>query len=94
MTNIVDLQEARKERTPHAAGKAVCISCKHEFVYVAQVGILWFDCPSCGLEKATWKYTFGLKSGTEFKVCVCGNELFYITRTGHLCALCGNLHKG
>ena len=78
---------------PHATGEAVCISCKHEFIAVAPVGEVWFDCPECGIEKATWKYVFKFKAGTEIRVCACGNELFYLTREGHACALCGKYQQ-
>lgn len=89
MSEVIQLNDHR----PHAAGAAICISCKHEHVAVAPTGTVWFDCPACGLEKATWKYTFQFKPGTEIRVCACGNELFYITRVGHSCALCGKYQE-
>lgn len=78
---------------PHAAGEAICISCKYEFVSVTRTGVVWFECPSCGVEKATWKYRFDFVPGTEVRVCQCGNELFYLSRAGHLCALCGTYQE-
>ena len=89
VSNVVSLDSRR----PHHACPAVCISCKFEFTAVAPAGVLWFDCPECGLEKATWKHTFSFVKGTLIRSCDCGNALFFQSQDGILCALCGKMHE-
>lgn len=85
--NVIDISSRR----PHYARAAICLSCKSEFTAVALAGALWFECPHCGLEKATWKHTFEFAKGTLIRSCACGNPLFYQSHDGIMCALCGEV---
>lgn len=72
-----------------AAGEAFCISCDHKWAAVAPTGSLFFECPGCRRFTGRWKFTFGVPSGLQVRGCNCGNQLFYLTPEGHLCANCG-----
>lgn len=74
---------------PHGAGLARCICCKHEWHATAPVGTLWFECPSCGIHKGTWKYPYYTPVGSLYLACACDNWLFVITPDGVLCPNCG-----
>lgn len=73
----------------HGAGTAFCIGCRHEWAAVAPTGCTAFECPACGAHKGKWKFEFYPPEGQMIRVCGCGNELFYLTPEGHLCANCG-----
>lgn len=72
---------------PHGAGTALCIDCRHEWEAAVPIGTEWFECPSCHTHKARWKFTF--YPSDMVRQCNCGNQLFYMTPEGHLCANCG-----
>lgn len=74
---------------PHMTGKARCIQCGHEWVAVAPVGTVFLECPECRTEKGRFIGACAPQEGTEVRECNCGNQLFYLTREGHMCANCG-----
>lgn len=39
--------------------------------------------------KGKWKFEFAPSEGQMVRECNCGNQLFYLTPDGHLCANCG-----
>ncbi len=82
---------AEPEEPPiqHGSGEAFCLSCKHVWQAVAPTGIEAFECPSCQRFTGHWKYEFAPGPGQSVRVCNCGNQLFYLTPDGHLCANCG-----
>lgn len=73
----------------HGSGQAFCFACKHEWVGVVPTGVTEFECPSCGTMKGRWKFEFAPSGDQEVRVCGCSNQLFYLTREGHMCANCG-----
>lgn len=83
------LQFEKKEKW--ASGKAICMSCKHEEITVAPVGIIDMECSSCGSMKSRWKYEF--RPDEDISTCNCGNQMFYMTRSGHFCPNCGQYQK-
>lgn len=88
MSNVIQLP-TREERSPHGAGEAICICCKHVWRAVAPVGVTFFECPECGTHKGTWKYPYHTPVGELYLACDCDNWLFVITPTGALCPNCG-----
>lgn len=88
MTNVIQLFKKEKD-SPHATGDAFCYQCKHTWVAVAPVGTVQLECPECRTLKGLFKFGFAFEDGQLVRVCNCGNELFYLTPEGHLCANCG-----
>ena len=39
--------------------------------------------------KGKWRFEFQPAPGQMVRECNCGNQLFYLTTDGHLCANCG-----
>jgi hypothetical protein len=70
-------------------GEAFCIGCKHTWVAVAPTGTVDLECPKCKCEKGRWKFLFYPNEGQLIRVCNCGNQLFFLTPEGHMCANCG-----
>jgi hypothetical protein len=73
----------------HAAGEAFCICCGHTWIAVAPTGTTQLECPECHTMKGHWKFEFAPSPGELVRECNCGNQLFYLTPQGHLCANCG-----
>lgn len=71
------------------AGEAFCIACGHEWAAVAETGTLELECPSCKTMKGKYRFEFQPSPGSLVRECNCGNQLFYLTPEGHLCANCG-----
>lgn len=89
MPEVVNLAD----RKPHLAGKAICMACRHEFVSVAPVGSVLFDCPSCGAQKAHMRFACVIDGKPTWN-CTCGNDLFHITKEGCYCPNCGDWQTG
>lgn len=87
MSNILPFERQRPEQT--GAGEAFCIACDHSWVAVAPTGTTTFECPVCHTMKGKWKFEFAPSDGQLARTCNCGNQLFYLTPDGHLCANCG-----
>lgn len=76
-------------------GGAKCINCKREWYAIVQeepegepfAG--WLECPDCTLMRGRFNFTHVAPIGTGMWVCNCGNDLFHVTETGHLCPNCG-----
>lgn len=75
-------------------GAAKCINCKREWQAIVEEepgeefeG--WLECPSCSLMRGRFHYTHKVPIGTGMWTCNCGNDLFHVTETGHLCPNCG-----
>lgn len=71
------------------SGPAFCYACNHEWAAVAKTGTLALECPSCHRHTGRYKFEFQPPDNTMVRVCNCGNQLFYLTPEGHLCASCG-----
>lgn len=96
MSNVVPLArpsapEPEEHKEPTAAGPARCHSadCGHTWVAVAPVGTVNLECPKCGDRKGHWRFEFSPAEGEFVRECQCGNQLFYLTPEGHMCANCG-----
>jgi len=74
---------------PSMQGRAFCIQCGHSWEAVAPVGTVELECPGCKTMKGRFTFASAPESGTEVRECNCGNQLFYLTREGHMCANCG-----
>lgn len=87
MGEIVDFQAKKAEASPHRAGAARCLLCKHEWAAVSPVGTTGLQCPSCAGFGGIYK---GL-SATEYPQwqCKCGEYAFFIDLHGPYCAHCG-----
>lgn len=70
-------------------GEAFCIACDHTWIAVAETGTVTLECPSCHTMKGKFKFEFAPAEGQLVRVCNCGNQLFYLTPDGHMCANCG-----
>lgn len=84
--------EAANDSPQWGQGEAFCLACDHSWQAVAQTGkesLEGFECPSCHRHTGHWKFEFYPTEGTEVRTCDCANQLFYLTRQGHMCANCG-----
>lgn len=82
-------EPANDSDVPHGSGEAFCLACDHRWIAVSPVGETVFQCPSCKAHKGHWKFEFMPADGQLVRQCNCGNQLFYLTPDGHLCANCG-----
>lgn len=94
--NIVPLRP--EKRDPHVSGKARCLACKHEWVAVAPVGTIDFECPSCGLMRGAWMYPVQPHRDEKVWQCACGATTFWflILADGSnwlTCVGCGKDHQ-
>lgn len=87
MGDVINLQAERENRTPHITGRAFCISCRHRWVDVSPVGIVWLTCPECKAEMGV--RCFHVEHPGPYFSCPCGNELFQIHEQGAYCPNCG-----
>ena len=87
--NIVSFPTKPEQEERWFEGKAFCISCKHEWMAVAEPGSTPFECPNCSAVKGHWKYECTPHKDTLIRVCQCGNEYFLLTPEGHFCPNCG-----
>lgn len=87
VVTVVDLSAEREKRTPHSAGRARCLACKHEWVAVAPTGVTWMECPACLLERGRFVGQHEVEGPHWF--CPCGNNLYFATPEGLYCPNCG-----
>lgn len=89
MSNVVPFSKKPEPPKQWASGEAFCISCGHRWVAVVETGTKHFECPGC--RRHTGQYLFGFmpSEGQLVRSCNCGNQLFYLTPDGHMCANCG-----
>lgn len=73
---------------PHMQGRAICMGCSHSWQGVAPVGTTELECPECKTMKGRF-IAACIPENVEVRECNCGNQLFYLTREGHMCANCG-----
>lgn len=88
--NVISLEAAREERTPHLSGTLYCVGCQHKAVLVIPLSMAldWVECPACRLLKAK---LFGkiTEADTQHWTCNCGNDLFHVTPEHAYCPNCG-----
>ena len=85
MGEVIEL----RRKDPHGQGEAFCYQCNHTWQAVAPIGTTQLECPECHTMKGLWKFPFAPNEGQEVWQCNCGNQLFYLTPDGPLCANCG-----
>ena len=85
-TNVIAFKQ-REE--PRMHGKARCIQCNHVWQGVAHVGTVFLECPICKTMKGVFVGVCEPEDGVKIRECNCGNQLFYLTIEGHMCANCG-----
>lgn len=83
----VEAHPLDEEAVQHGQGTALCIACRHEWQAVVPTGTTEFECPACGTMKGKWKFEF--RPEAPVWTCNCGNDIFYMTELGHMCANCG-----
>ena len=86
MNNVIQL---RPKNDPHGSGEAFCLQCGHEWISVAPVGTVQLECPECHTMKGLFRFPFHFSEGQLVRECNCGNQLFYLSPEGHMCANCG-----
>lgn len=84
---VISFQDRLKSQT--MSGDAFCLQCGHQWVAVAPAGTVRLECPECHTEKGLFRFECVLPDETPTWTCHCGNQLFYLTPDGHLCANCG-----
>lgn len=89
---IIDLAAWKEENTPHLAGKAVCLSCRHQWAAVAPIGTVWLECPQCTLLRG--RFINPVERDCPHWYCHCGCDLFYATENGMYCPNCGTWQHG
>lgn len=87
MSNVIPF--VRTETVQHGVGEAFCLSCDHSWVAVVETGTECFECPGCHRHTGRFKFEFAPTEGQLVRTCRCGNQLFYLTPDGHMCASCG-----
>lgn len=85
---VVSLEQLRAEREPHLSGRAICLACRHEWVAVAPIEVIWLECPACTLERGRFVGA-AVKEDDKHWHCKCGNDLFRVTPGGYYCPNCG-----
>jgi hypothetical protein len=85
--DVVDLSARRLEKSPHRAGYARCLNCKHEWSAVAPIGVTTLECSQC----RTFQGVFlGVATTQRLQwQCVCGEFTFFIDEFSPYCAHCG-----
>jgi hypothetical protein len=86
MGNIISLE---RRQFQHARGEAFCFACDHRWQAIGSTGTTLFECPACRRMTGRWRFEFYPSPGQQVRECNCGNQLFYLTPDGHLCASCG-----
>ena len=89
LSNVIDFEKAKLERTQHTCGEAFCIGCGYEWIAVAPTGTTRFECPECKAFKGLYRFEFMPEEGQLVATCPCSNQLYYLTPEGHMCANCG-----
>ena len=78
-----------EQATQNGEGEAFCLQCGHEWYAVAPTGVTRLQCPECKTMKGLFRFEHCPKEGNLVRECNCGNQLFYLTPEGHMCANCG-----
>lgn len=84
MADVIDLSQRR----PHSTGEAMCLDCRHVWTAVAPSGVVWMECPACGLTRGRYKFQHQYEDKPHW-ACHCGNDLFHLTPDRIYCPNCG-----
>jgi hypothetical protein len=90
-SNVVKFPGA--DETKSVTGPARCMACRHTWQAVVshETRLEPLECSQCGAMKGILVMPYVPASGTPVWKCSCGNDLFYITRSGHVCPNCGEI---
>ena len=91
MAKIIKIEDRNVEK-PTISGDAVCIICKHRWKDVAPLGTEWLECPKCSVSRG--HFVYAVVRDIPHWFCGCGNKLFYMTKYGVDCPVCGNWQQG
>ena len=91
--SVITFRPRQPEPDPCMTGPARCMCCGREWQAVAPTGVLFLECPECHTEKGVFVGACWPEEGTEVRECNCGNQLFVLTREGHLCPNCGTYQR-
>jgi len=80
-------REPAEEDGPHLTGKALCTTCAYEWEAVAPVGTVHLECPACARLQGVFKNA--VEPETAWACHCSGNQLFFLTRAGAMCRMCG-----
>ena len=69
------------------SGESKCLNCDYEWVAVAPVGTVSFECPKCSTFKGVW-FGIALPQKPVWE-CECGCHHFFITPSHAYCCHCG-----
>lgn len=93
MSDVIDLHQARIERSPHGAGPCKCLVCGMQWIGVAPVGYYAFECPGCHSVKGVRESMFNPPEGVASLECDCGNALMIVLQGFQaFCPICGKTH--
>jgi hypothetical protein len=87
--SVVRFPLLKEPEVQHGYGEAFCIACNCTWGACAPTGTTVLECPNCKAMKGHFKFKFAPADGQFVYECDCGNQLFYLTPDGHLCANCG-----
>lgn len=88
MNNVILFpnRKQQNEEPAHCSGEAICLQCKHQWVAVVPYSDSQFECPNCSTFHGVFKYGY---APSLTWTCKCGNQLFFITKEGSMCPVCG-----
>jgi hypothetical protein len=86
IVSLADRPRVEREY-PHLTGAAVCTICGHAWVAVAPVGTVHLTCPAC--ERLHGAFKNAVEPETAWSCNCSGNQLFFLTRAGAMCRMCG-----
>jgi len=87
MNNVIEFRQIKNKQT--AEGEAFCLGCGFKWQAQALAGQTRLPCPECKASKGIWKFEHSPSKDQLVRQCNCGNQLFYLTPDGHMCANCG-----
>lgn len=100
MADVIDLAQAKLERSPHKTGHVKCGACGHHWVAVVPADQPeGFECPSCGTHRGMWDYPFDIQEGDAGYHCgLCGHDgwIIAVKPSGHryiVCKSCGSIDR-
>ncbi len=89
MAKIIDLAQAKLERSPHIAGEAFCPLCQHTWTGIWPAGTVNLECPSCHSLRGRSRYDISPAEGQQIWTCKCGEQFFNILADRVHCPGCG-----
>lgn len=85
--DVVEFRRPANPEEPHITGQAMCTVCNHAWTAVAPIGSTHLDCPSCNRLHGVFKNA--VEPDIAWACGCSGNQLFFLTRNGAMCRMCG-----